>query len=143
MKRFLNKDYQFILEEIRNKEKTGHWMWWGFPIFKYSWGEIKVSTTTLYYSLVNAHEAREYVEKNHLYYYEAIDYLSLYTSIELRKFFGPDIDKFISHVHSFVIYQKDINMDKKTFRNLLIIFCRLVPCTLIESIRHEKNLAIY
>lgn len=49
--------YEKALSEIRAGRKTGHWMWYIFPQFR----GLGFSETSIYYSIQNLEEARDFL----------------------------------------------------------------------------------
>lgn len=54
--------YQTALQEIKNGQKTSHWMWYIFPQIE-GLGE---STTSKYYAIKNLEEAKKYLQNEQL-----------------------------------------------------------------------------
>lgn len=121
MERFEGKNYKLILQEIKFRKKLNHWMWWGFPIHYNSWGNIKVSEITQYYSLKDIHDVKNYLLITRDYYPKALELLSDFTFYELKDFFQHDFDKFKSHIHYFIILKNLLGFDQKTVSYMELI----------------------
>jgi uncharacterized protein (DUF1810 family) len=61
LNRFLNaqeKDFKNALAEIKSGKKESHWMWYIFPQIK----ELGFSQMSIYYSIQNIKEAKDYLD---------------------------------------------------------------------------------
>ncbi len=108
-----NSNYETALNEVKNGNKTSHWVWYIFPQIK---GLIaNPSAINSYFSLPNLRVTKKYLQNDVLYqrYYNIVKELNKHERKDLNEIFASDRRKVISSLTLFAIAAKSLKNSPK------------------------------